>query len=214
MANGGTRTRGPLTGALLLIAIGVIFMYGNLSPDWNPWPILSRFWPVLLIVLGLGKLFDALRSRSASGVPGAPVSAPPRRRGGETVAILVLVVILILAVGGSQRFSRMSHTSEKVDAQGAESVRMNIEMPTGELNLSGGAPELLDADFTSREAEGQPHVSYDHSGKEGTLSIPQTGKPHLGGSENNWKLRLNNDATRELRLEMGAGQGNFNLNGV
>src|SRR5271155_5366070 len=114
MANGGTRTRGPLTGALLLIAIGVIFMYGNLSPDWNPWPILSRFWPVLLIVLGLGKLIDVLRSRPAPGAPGAP---PVRRRGGEIGAVAVVVFLLVLAVAGSQRFSRMSHQAESVDAQ-------------------------------------------------------------------------------------------------
>lgn len=221
MANGEPRSRGPLTGAFLLIAVGSIFLYATLRPEWNPWPVFSRYWPVLLIVLGLGKLFDALRSRAPSNIPGAPgvpgvpsVPPPRRRRSGEMVAILVLVLIVIFAVGGGRRFSRISHTSEKVDAQGAESVRMDIEMPTGELTLSGGAPELLDADFTFREAEGQPRVSYDHSGKEGNLTISQTGKPHFGGSENHWRLRVNNDVARDLRLEMGAGQGNLNLNGV
>jgi len=214
MANGAPRTRGSLTGALLLIAIGGMFLYANLRPEWNPWPIISRYWPVLLIVLGLGKLFDALRSGRASGAPGA---APAPRRGGETFAILLLVLLLILAVAGSHRFSRMSHQMESVEAQGAESVRMDVEMSTGQLRVSGGAAKLLEGDFNYRESDGQPRISYNHSGKEGTLSISQPERSHfgrIGGAENNWNIRLNNAAARELRVEMGAGQGDLDLKGI
>jgi len=214
MANEPARRTGPLTGALLLIAIGGIFLYANLVPEWDPWPLISRYWPVLLIVLGLGKLIDALRSHNAPTTPGAPGPPAATRRGGEIGAILVVILLVMLAAVGGRRFSRMSHEEQSVDAQGAESVRMNIEMPTGHLKISGGAAKLLDADFNFREAEGQPHISYDHSGKEGTLTISQSGKPHFGGSENRWQLRLNNDQARELHLEMGAGQGDLDLRGV
>ena len=213
MDNQARRASGPLTGALLLIAIGGIFMYANLRPEWNPWPVFWRYWPVLLIVLGLGKLIDALRSSSAPSTPG---SAPPRRRrGGEVGAILIVVLLLLLAVGGSRRFSyRMSHSSETVEAQGAETVRASIEMPTGHLHVSGGATKLLDADFNFREYDGEPRVNYSHSGSEGNLSVTQEGKPHFRGGDNNWTLHLNNDLTRELRVEMGAGQGDLSLRGI
>lgn len=214
MANGTPRARGPLTGALLLIAIGGIFMYANLRPEWNPWPLISRYWPLLLIFLGLGKLVDALRSRAASSVPGA---APAPRRSGETLAILFLVLLLVLAAAGSHRFSRMSHQAESVDAQGADSVRVSVEISTGQLHVSGGASRLLEGDFDFREADGRPNLSYSHSGKEGNLSISQPGNSHLGHigrGENNWKLRLNNEAARELRVEMGAGQGDLDLKGI
>ena len=219
MANGGQRSRGPLTGAILLIAIGAIFMYANLRPDWNPWPVISRYWPVLLIVLGLGKLIDALRSNSAPRIPSAPGAAPaPRRRGGETAAILLVVLLLVFAAAGSRRFSRMSHETQTVDAQGADSVRMSIEMsPGGHLNISGGAAKLLEGNFDFREADGGPQISYDHSGKEGNLSISQPQSHSLrlfGGRADTWNLRLNNDVARELRVEMGAGQGDLNLKGV
>jgi len=214
MANGAPRNRGSLTGALILIAIGGIFLYANLRPEWNPWPIISRYWPLLLILLGLGKLFDALGSGAASGAPG--VARAPRRSG-ETIAILLLVLFLIFAVAGSRRFSRMSHQAESVDAQGADSVRMSVEMSTGQLRISGGASKLLEGDFDFRESDGQPSVSYSHSGKEGNLSITQPGSSrfgHIRGGENSWKIRLNNDAARELRVEMGAGQGDLDLKGI
>jgi len=214
MANGGQRGRGPLTGALLLIAIGGIFMYANLRPEWNPWPVIWRYWPVLLIVLGLGKLIDALRSSSASAAPG---SAPPRRRGGEVVAILVVILLLVFAAAGSRHFSRMSHHEESVDAQGAESVRTSIEMTAGHLQVSGGSARLLEGNFDFREADGQPSISYSHSGKEGNLSITQPESHHfglVGGSSPIWNVRLNNDVARELRVEMGAGQGDLDLKGI
>ena len=49
---------------LLLVALGVLFLYTNLRPEVNPWPLVSRWWPLLLIFLGLGKLWDFYRLRS------------------------------------------------------------------------------------------------------------------------------------------------------
>ena len=49
----GTR-RSSLVGAVLLVALG-LFFYSNFRPGLDPWPLLSRYWPVLLIFLGLEK---------------------------------------------------------------------------------------------------------------------------------------------------------------
>ena len=207
------RRSGSLFWALLLIAMGVIFLYANLRPEWSPWPIISRYWPVLLIVYGLGKLWDAFRA------PSAPGSPPARRHGGEIFAISVVILLLVFAAAGSRRFSRISHSTEAVDAQGAQSVRMDIEMPAGELTVSGGATRLLEGDFNYAESDGQPLISYDHSGTDGNLTLSQPGHSgfnHLVGrnGHSHWTVRLNDDSTRELRVEMGAGQGNLNLSGV
>jgi N-terminal domain of toast_rack, DUF2154/LiaI-LiaF-like transmembrane region len=208
MANEAPRRRGSFTGALLLIIVGLLFLYANLRPEWNPWPLISRYWPVLLIVLGLGKLWDALRA------PSAPGAVQPVRRGGETVAIIILLLLLAFVLFRGHGYSRPLHETKSIDAQGAQSVRMDIEMPAGELNISGGAAKLLDADFNYTQVEGEPRISYDHSGTDGNLSITQTGNSHFGRTENDWTLRLNNDLARELRVQMGAGQGNLNLVGI
>lgn len=44
-----------LTGPVILITVGTLFLLAEFVPGWG----LSRTWPVLLIVLGLLKLFDA-----------------------------------------------------------------------------------------------------------------------------------------------------------
>jgi hypothetical protein len=49
-------SRGPgLTGPVILIAIGVVFLIGEFVPQWG----VRKTWPVLLIVLGILKLLDS-----------------------------------------------------------------------------------------------------------------------------------------------------------
>ena len=110
---------------------------------------------------------------------------------------------------------REVHQVEAVDRQGAESVRIQIEMGAGELNVAGGANKLLEADFRYSEVEGKPKVVYDVSGKQGRLTISQRGTGiHLGRTHNDWNIYLANDVPMELKIEMGAGRGALALGGL
>ena len=53
-----------MLGPLLLIALGVLFLLNNLYPDVYRF---SRMWPVILIVIGLGKILEYFRHRSGKG---------------------------------------------------------------------------------------------------------------------------------------------------
>jgi hypothetical protein len=44
-----------LTGAVL-IAVGLLFFAGQLDPEWRSALRLGRLWPVMLLVLGVGRL--------------------------------------------------------------------------------------------------------------------------------------------------------------
>lgn len=88
MADGRTYRRGSVFGALLLIAIGGLFLYANLKPEFSPWPILAKYWPVLIIFWGLGKLVDYLMLR---GRPEA--AAATRISGGDIVGLIFLIII-------------------------------------------------------------------------------------------------------------------------
>lgn len=44
-----------LVGPLILIALGAIFLVGQLVPAWG----VGKTWPVLLIVIGLAKLVES-----------------------------------------------------------------------------------------------------------------------------------------------------------
>ena len=189
--------RSSLVGAFLLIALGVLFLYSNFRPGLDPWPLLSRYWPVLLVFLGLGKLWDQFGSQDGT------------RKGwlsGREIAVILLLVIFGIALSFSSA-SRRVHDVQTVDRQGSEPVRVHIQMPAGDLKLSGGASKLLEADFKYAESEGKPKVSYQASTLGGQLEITQVGRKfNFGHTENTWDLRLGNNIPMELNIDMGAGQ--------
>lgn len=45
-----------LTGPILLVTLGVLLLVGQLVPYWG----VGRTWPVILIVIGLAKLFESV----------------------------------------------------------------------------------------------------------------------------------------------------------
>jgi hypothetical protein len=55
-----------MTGPLILIVLGILFLLNNLYPEMFSF---GRLWPVILIVIGLGKIFDHLvrREKRESG---------------------------------------------------------------------------------------------------------------------------------------------------
>lgn len=196
----------------ILIAIGVLLLLANLRPDFHVWPVLARYWPLLLIFLGLGRLWDYFQQgRYPEGRAGVS---------GAGIALLIVVIIFGVALsrdrGGAQW--NIQHKTEAVELQGAESVRATVEIPAGELEISGGASKLLEADFDYAESEGDPHAEYNVSGKQGELTVTQIQSSkvhvHILGRQNTWKLRMNNEVPLELRVNMGAGQGDLRLQGL
>ena len=49
---------GALIAGLILIAIGLLFLSENLYPEFSAWRLVARYWPVILIVIGLIKMFQ------------------------------------------------------------------------------------------------------------------------------------------------------------
>ena len=83
-----THRRGSIFWALSLIAIGGLFLYHNFNPDFSPWQLIAKWWPVLIIFWGLSKLIDYLHAQAH------PESAPPSLFTGSEVVLLVLILLL------------------------------------------------------------------------------------------------------------------------
>ena len=47
---------GALTMGLILITLGVIFLAENLYAPFSAWRLISRYWPVILIIIGINKI--------------------------------------------------------------------------------------------------------------------------------------------------------------
>ena len=48
---------GALLFGLILIAIGVIFFCENLYGNFSAWQVIARYWPLILIFIGIKKLY-------------------------------------------------------------------------------------------------------------------------------------------------------------
>ena len=55
-----------MTWPLILIAVGVLLLLNNLYPDMYP-P--RRVWPVILIVIGFGKVLESILQRRGKKPP-------------------------------------------------------------------------------------------------------------------------------------------------
>ena len=222
---------GSFAGPIILIGLGLVFLMFTIYPDFYPWPILFRYWPVILILVGLGKIWDSYYLRHHAD-QGAPPAAPFIT--GTGLAWILLLVLFVFAVwhGGAtwrdngwrdrwawrgRSFAADLHDSQAIELQGAKSVDMNVNIPAGQLTLSGGSSRLLDADFRYEQYEGKPTVDYSVNGGRGQLNVSQDENhwhTHFGTEDNEWNLRVANDVPLDLRVEVGAGQSNLRLNSV
>jgi hypothetical protein len=66
---------GALTAGLILIAIGSIFLIENLYAPFSAWRLIARYWPLILIIIGLRRIYDYF---TWPEIPPAPKQAEPK----------------------------------------------------------------------------------------------------------------------------------------
>jgi len=213
-ANPGPPRARSLVFPLLLIIVGGMFFYANWKPGFDPWRILGTYWPLILIFLGLGKIWDNARRGGTQGYSS-----------GLSIGVLAFVVVMIVLLwhGHSSRgqygdYSRSwQHTAQTIDAGGAKSVRATVEMSAGKVSVGGDTSNLLDATFDA-PSDARPKVDYERSGDTGVLKITEGDPgPRVFIPRNHdsyWNLRFGGDIPLDLTIHMGAGQGNLNLRGM
>ncbi len=217
MADGGSSRRTSLVMPIVLITVGAMFLYANWRPAFDPWPILRTYWPLILVFVGLGKMWDATRRRqNPDGSPRTGASLGP------TFGALAFVLVLVILFWHGRAFTRnrrfdgnLQHLSRTVDRQGAKSVNVSMETSAGEFNISGGSSHLMDADFNFSDSYETPRVDYNVANGVGHLSISQDDQgTHFGTTHNDWNLRFSNEVPLELHVQMGAGRGHLRLRDV
>jgi hypothetical protein len=218
-------------GPIILIVLGSVLLIWKVYPDLNPWPILFRYWPIILILIGLGKIWDSYyvhRHIEQGSTPATPLIS------GVGIAWILLLVFFVLAMWhGRERwnddgwgnpwgwhghaFAAETHDAQAVELQGATSVDMDLTIPAGELTLAGGSSRLMDADFRHDQNQGKPNVDYSVSAGRGELRVTQDENQwhtHFGNEDNEWNMRVANAVPLDLHLQMGAGHSDLRLNSV
>jgi hypothetical protein len=142
------------------------------------------------------------------------------------VVVLLIVMMAATAIvagacgtqpGGTQQVGKMQRESKSVDPKDAQSARAQLKMGAGELNLAGGADQLMEGDFSYNVSEWKPEVSYGVSGDEGKLVVRQGGSEGsnlTGEARNEWEIRLNDELPTDLVVQIGAGESNLDLDSL
>src|SRR5215204_5532781 len=91
-----------------------------------------------------------------------------------------------------KQVGELQRQSQSVEVGEAQSVRAELRMGAGELNLTGGADALMEADFAYNVADWEPEVDYNVSGDTGELIVEQGSGADIplgGEARNEWDLR-------------------------
>ena len=108
------------------------------------------------------------------------------------------------------------YSSENVELDDSELVRLDLNMGAGDLRITDGAAKLVRADFAYSVPSWKPEIRYTRSGKQGVLRISQPGKNHatFGNTKYSWDLQLNKKVPFNLDLNFGAGQAKLDLSSI
>jgi hypothetical protein len=119
------RNRPGISGPLILIFLGVVFLLNNLGvTDWTVWDVILRFWPVLLIAAGL----DLVIGR--------------RSAWGSVAALVIILAIIGLSLGTfrhpPEAFSGPLQVGVPVGS--ADRAQIRLSPAVGYLRLQAGTP--------------------------------------------------------------------------
>ena len=93
------KPRTSLVMPILLITIGGLFLLRNWSPGFEPYQVLKTYWPLILILVGLGKIWDSSRNR-AEGQATTGIAL------GSTLGVVAFVLVIVILLGHYQKTRR------------------------------------------------------------------------------------------------------------
>lgn len=193
---------GTLITGLLLVLFGEIFFLINLGyGSWGNIYEISKYWPLLLILIGLAMFW----------------------RGSLPRALAYLVIILsVLAVGLYMIMEQQPDAQEITvktplnmsQQQYPEVIQGNLDIDYGggKLLISPGTQDLLLADFGNRQIKQQ--IEANGQVLDINLSQNQFNWNPATDKLNHWQLKISPDLVWSLDIDAGAIDGNIDLTGI
>ena len=100
---------------------------------------------------------------------------------------------------------------------GVKTIRTELSMGVGMLNVKGGSSGAVDAEFTYNVPSWKPEVTSSKSGDAQNISIEQPKTKNFNDASNTkytWNIKLNNNLLQDVTLNMGVGKGNVDLKDI
>ncbi|MEP6714879.1 MAG: DUF4097 family beta strand repeat-containing protein [Terriglobia bacterium] len=120
-----------ITGPILLVLIGVVFLLNNIWRDIPFWTLLSDYWPFLLIFIGVLGLVEVFFHVSRGSVP------PPRPLAGT--GLIWILVFAMFSFWGSRNGMRIG----RLDAGGVSILGTDYPYDVNATNSTEGVTRVV-----------------------------------------------------------------------
>ena len=185
----------PIWGIFLLF-VGIVFLLQTLNIlPWGLWGTLWRFWPVLIIVIGLGILL--------------------RRYNVWLVSLLILAIFgACLGIAIWQYSPSLSNGmttksySEPLDD--IERAQIEIDFSAGSITIGSlpfGSPNFVEVDSEVRDSRQTISVDFHQQDGEGKLHLSTVNQWGWGGDRSRWEVNF----TRRIPLTISIKSAASNL---
>jgi hypothetical protein len=132
--------RKSITGPLLLLIVGGLFLWRNLHPETPVFEVLAQYWPFLLIAWGVMRLIEVAVTRDRRY---------PSFAGGEVVLVVLICVVgsamwegrqhgIRFNPGGLDMFGETYDYPISAHGSSAGMSRLTFENPRGSIRITGG----------------------------------------------------------------------------
>ncbi|MFA5315932.1 MAG: DUF5668 domain-containing protein [Dehalococcoidales bacterium] len=192
----------PFWGIFLLF-LGAVFLLQtfNVLP-WGLWTTLWRFWPVLLIIAGLGMLLRRYQPWLMAGI-----------------SLLVLIVSLLIAIAlyGQPLIIDQPSQSYTQSLAGLTRAEVSIKFDAGNLGLASlpaQSPNLAEVISSTGEGAGFLHTSYNRNDSVGNLVMTTSGNNRSFRGESKAEIWLSPSIPLEMTMESAAGNQNLDFSGL
>lgn len=214
--------RFSIFGGVLWIVIGGLLLANNLVANLRVWELFWNYWPVLLILLGVAKLFDHFASQRT----GAP---PARLLSGGEIFLIILLLIVGGSVGAFHDITRdnpdinfnfpweHTYTFPEEIAQDAVAGRpVRIDIPRGNITVVADDANQIRVSVTKR-ARGANEEQAKQRANDAGIEITEMDNTYVvrrrAGSENFVRLDLEIRVPRKTVLTVRTASGSANIQG-
>lgn len=188
--------------AVVLVFLGLAFLMHNfrLTPN-GFWGVLWRFWPVILILIGVKTLLGSGRSVLVGGI---------------TAFAMLAVLGLSLYISWNRATEKPTITGITERLGGYSRARVEIEFGAGDLKLDGLAAQtgnLLEATAEHRGTGTGINKEFTQAGGAAQLKLSLTSEARrlLGEKKDKWQLHFSRDIPLEINLKSGLSELDLDL---
>lgn len=183
---------------VLFILGGVLLLLNNLDRlDWWVWADILNLWPLLLIAIGVEKIFTRTRAELVAYLSSLALAG----------------VVIWVAVGGMDSSKSASMNLDTASGTKVAALITRIDMQEHNLHLGGTTRDLYRARYGTRHFT--PEVDYSLDGETGKLTVTDRQRWRWIHFGNRMSEALDVELTDEvpIRLTCEGGEGDMRLDG-